>query len=243
MAKTDLLPIINSFWRVPVIVGMTGILSTISVICSLFDGTGRLQHACASFWGKFIFWVSRVTVDVEGLEKVPQGRGYLFTANHLSMFDHWGFLAYIPFQFRFAAKSSLFKIPFLGWHLRRSGNLPIYYHNPRQTLESYKNFAERIRSGISFVIYPEGERTFDGITVEFKRGAFLLARHAAAPIVPVTLIGAHLRLKRGSVVIKPGHMRMVFHDPIEHEDYKDRPLADLSDHVRKIILSCYSLES
>jgi len=224
------------------ILAMTAFLSSISVFFSLIDGTGKLQHWCAHNWANFIFFVSRVTVHTEGLDNITEGRGYVFVANHLSMFDHWVFLKCLPIQFRFAAKSSLFKIPFLGWHLRRSGNLPVVYTNPRETLRAYKKVEERIRSGISFTIYPEGERTFDGVTLPFKRGAFLLAKHAEAPIVPVTLIGAHLRLKRGSIVIKPGKMEFHVHPPIEYEDYKNWDLENLAQKTRQIILERYRLE-
>ena len=242
MGNPDILPKINAFWRVPLIVSMTAFLSTLSVIFSLFDGTGRLQHWCARRWSDFIFFVSRVDVDVEGLQQLPRdGRGYILAANHLSMFDHWAFLSCLPFQFRFAAKSSLFKIPFLGWHLRRSGNLPVYFENPRQTLQGYREVAEKIKTGTSLVIYPEGERTFDGIMVRFKRGPFLLARTAQAPIIPVTIIGAHKLLKRGSVVIRPGTMGLVFHKPIEYEQYKDLSLEEMAQATKETISSKYQL--
>lgn len=239
MHKSDLLPRLNAFWRVPIILLATGALSTLSVFFSVLDDTGRLQHWCARQWAAFIFLVSRVRVEVEGLDLLERSRGYVFVANHLSMFDHWAFLYYVPFQFRFAAKSSLFKIPFLGWHLKRSGNLPIIFRNPRQTLESFKQVAEKIRQGTSFVIYPEGMRTWDGVPVEFKRGAFLLPQHARAPIVPVTLIGAHRRLKRGSMVIYPGQMRMIIHQPLEFEEYGELDLERLASKVREIILERY----
>jgi 1-acyl-sn-glycerol-3-phosphate acyltransferase len=242
MQGPDLLPKINATWRVPIILIVTGLLSVLSVVFSVFDGSGRLQHWCAQRWSDFIFFVSRVRVDVEGLEKLSQRRGYVLVANHLSMFDHWAFLSFLPFQFRFAAKSSLFKIPFLGWHLRRSGNLPVYFGNPRQTLKGYQEVAKTIHAGISLVIYPEGGRTFDGVMKRFKRGPFLLARTAEAPIVPVTIIGAHLRLKRGSIVIRPGTMRLIIHDPLEYEEYKDEKLEDTARRVQQTIALQYRLD-
>lgn len=219
----------------------TGLLSTLSVGFSLVDATGRLQHWCARQWASFIFMVSRVTVRVEGLELLTPGRGYVFVANHLSMFDHWAFLRFIPFQLRFIAKSSLFRIPFLGWHLRRSGNVPVDFKNPRRTLRSYQKVTERIAAGMSFVIYPEGMRTLDGVPVPFKRGAFLLPKQARAPIVPVTLIGAHRRLRRGSMVIYPGEMGMIVHRPIEYEEYRDLELEEIAERVRAVVLSRYEI--
>ena len=241
MRRNEILPVVNSFWRVPIILLMTGFLSTVSVLFSLLDKTGALQHRCARLWAGFIFLVSRVRVDIEGLEKLEKGRGYVLMANHLSMFDHWALLRFIPFQFRFAAKASLFRIPFLGWHLIRSGNIPVHNRNPRQTLRLYRDVAERIRTGMSFVIYPEGMRTLDGVTERFKRGAFLLPKHAEAPIVPVTIIGAHKRLKRGSMVIHPGRMALVIHPPMEYDDYRTSPLEEVAEKVRQTILERYQL--
>lgn len=242
MRKGEFLPVVNSFWRVPAILLMTGLLSTLSVAFSLVDRSGRLQHWCARQWAAFIFLVSRVSVEVEGLDNLDPQRGYVFMANHLSMFDHWTFLHYLPFQFRFAAKASLFRIPFLGWHLKRSGNIPVFSRNPRQTIRSYQDVAKRIRDGLSFVIYPEGMRTLDGVTVPFRRGAFLLPKHAEAPIVPVTITGAHRRLQRGSVIIHPGRMSMIVHPPIEYSSYRDSRLEDLAEKVRRTILERYELE-
>ncbi len=239
MSPMSLAHRVNSFWRVPLILLATAFLATLSVFFSVLDGTGRLQHGCARAWARFIFFVSRVKLTVRGVERLEPGRGYVFMANHLSMFDHWGFLARLPQQFRFAAKASLFKIPFLGWHLRRAGNVAVDRHHPRRTLRDFRTIGDKIRSGVSLVIYPEGGRTWGDGMAPFKRGAFVLAREAEAPIVPVTIIGAHRRLARGSVVLHPGEMEMIIHSPIEFECYKDLDLNDLSDLVRNIIEKDY----
>lgn len=239
MRRADILPVVNSVWRVPIILLMTGGLSICSVFFSLFDSSGTLQHACARRWAEFVLFVGRVEVKVEGLENLDRNRGCVFAANHLSMFDHWAFLAHLPRQFRFAAKASLFRIPFLGWHLRRSGNIPIEKGSPRKTIQSFQQVSEKIQQGVSFVIYPEGMRTFDGEMAEFRRGAFLLARFSEAPIVPVTIIGAHRRLPRGSIVIRPGRMKMIIHAPLSFSDYKEMELGQLARTVQEKVLSRY----
>lgn len=242
MQGAPILARVNAIWRVPLILGMTGFLSVLSVFFSVLDETGRMQHWCARVWSRFILLVSRVEVEVQGLENLHRNRGYVFAANHLSMFDHWAFLACLPFQFRFVAKSSLFRIPFLGWHLTRSGNIPVARGNHRQTIRSYQKVSEKIREGVSFVIYPEGMRSWKGEMYPFKRGAFLLARYAEAPIVPVTIIGAHRRLPRGSVVIQPGRMRLVIHPPLEFEHYRNESLDRLAEKVHEIVRGSYELE-
>ena len=234
-----LLPVVNSIWRVPTVIVMTIVLATVSLLFSLFDPTGRRQHHCARVWGSLILRVSRVRVITSGLDQLDPRRGYIFMPNHLSMFDHWALLALLPMQFGFAAKSSLFAIPFLGWHLTRSGNVPVNRWKPRQTLRRFREVGERISGGWSLVIYPEGERTFGDRFACFKRGAFLLARNARAPIVPVTIIGAHRRLPRGSVIIRPGPMELIFHPVLEFAEYGHLELGEVSEIVRNRIEASY----
>ncbi len=79
-------------------------------------------------------------------------------------------LAALPFQFRFAAKKQLFRYPFLGWHLRRSGHVPIDRENPRAAVKSLREAAEQIRQGTPVVIFPEGGTSLDGSIKPFKGG-------------------------------------------------------------------------
>jgi len=239
MSEMSVLARVNVIWRVPLIVLLTIFMGTLSVICSLFDGTGRLQHACAVAWSRMILGIARARVEVTGLEKLTLGRAYIFAANHLSMFDIWVFLAYLPFQFRFVAKESLFRWPFLGWHLKRSGNISIDRRNPRQALYSFEAAGQKIRSGISIVIFPEGMRTWGDTVAPFKRGSFLLPQKAGAPIVPVTIIGSHRLLARGSVMIRPGAIEVRIHDPIEYDEYRNLDLQTLAESVHQTILKSY----
>ena len=239
MSNTSSVVKINALWRVPLVLLWTAVMATISVGLSVVDGTGSRQHWCARTWSRFIFFVSRVNVETQGLEGLDRDRGYLFAANHLSMFDHWAFLVHLPFQFGFVAKASLFQLPFLGWHLRRSGNIAVSRDNPRQTLRVFRRAAERIQTGMSYVIYPEGMRTWGEEVAPFKRGSLLLASYANAPIVPVTFIGAHRRLLRGSVLLCPGTMQMIIHSPIEFDEYKHLDPQALADTVRAKIRESY----
>ncbi|HXK61104.1 MAG TPA: lysophospholipid acyltransferase family protein [Acidobacteriota bacterium] len=230
---------LNVIWRVPLILFLTAVMGTISVICSLFDGEGRKQHRCAVLWSRMILAIARAEVQISGLENLRPDRAYIFAANHLSMFDIWVFLAYLPFQFRFVAKESLFRWPFLGWHLRRSGNIPIDRRNPRQAFHSFEAASRKAHAGISIVVFPEGMRTWGETVGPFKRGSFLLAKKTGVPIVPVTLIGSHRLLPRGSAMIQPGKIEVKIHAPIEYEQYKDLDLQTLAESVHQTVLKSY----
>lgn len=199
---------------VPGILLSTAVMGTISLIVSLFSSTGRTQHRVARAWARSLLKVSGVTVEVEGLEKIPPGGSYVFIANHRSYFDVPVILPQIPVQFRFLAAKHLFSWPFIGFHLERSGHLPVDSSNPRESLKSMSEAARVIHErGISILLFPEGERT-SGELISFKDGAAYIAIKAGVPIVPIALLGADKILPLHSGVVRPGTVRMRIGDPI-----------------------------
>lgn len=230
---------VNAIWRVPLILSLTAVMATLGLILSLGDGGGKRQSSCARLWSRMVLGISRVQVRVRGLEKLDPAGAYLFAANHLSMFDIFAFMGRLPFDFRFVAKASLFQWPFVGWHLKRAGYIRVDRRHPRQTLRAFRAAGDQIRSGASVVIFPEGTRTWGKAVAPFKRGSFLLARQTGAAIVPVTIVGSHRRLPRGSLLIQPGKMEIIIHEPIEKESYRHLKLDALSRQVRGTIVESY----
>ena len=221
----------------PIIILFTGIMATISVFFSLFDGKGILQHKCARIWAKFIIKVSGAKIEIEGFDKIDPEETYIIMANHQSYFDIWTLLAHMPFQFRFLAKDSLFKVPFLGWHLKRSGNIPIYRGEARKSVKSIKSAAQKVNSGISLCIFPEGSRSKDGVIQDFKPGVFYLAILSKKPILPITIIGSRFLLPKGSIKIKSGKIKVIISDPIETKNYTKKEMEELIKKVRDVIVS------
>src|SRR5574337_1316320 len=167
----------------------TAVCGTLSLLGSLFDARGRWQHACARLWSWLILKTSFVRVRVEGLENVDPGQTAIYCANHQSAMDIPLLFVHLPVQFRFLAKRSLFKFPFMGWHLRRSGHIPVDRDRPREAMKSLEEAAKKIRVGSSVVLFPEGRRSRDGRIGPFKSGSFYLAILSGVPIVPITLNG------------------------------------------------------
>ena len=230
---------VNAIWRVPLILSLTAVMATLGLILSLGEEGGKRQSWCARLWSRMILRISRVQVQVRGLEKLDPEGAYLFAANHLSMFDIFAFLGRLPFDFRFVAKASLFQWPFVGWHLKRAGYIRVDRRRPRETLRAFRAAGNQIRAGASMVIFPEGMRTWGETVAPFKRGSFLLARQTGAAIVPVTIVGSHRRLPRGSVLIRPGEMEIIIHQPIPRNSYRNLELDALSRQVRRTIVESY----
>lgn len=215
----------------------TVVMSCLSLFSSLFDGRGKLQHGCARIWARFILWISRVQVRVDGLENLPLDRPCILTSNHQSYFDIWTLLAVLPVQFRFAAKEELFRIPFLGWHLKRSGNIPIHRNNPRKALRSLREAGRRIDNGVPVLLFPEGGRSPDGQLQPFKRGVLLLAAYSKAPIVPLVITGSRAVMPKGSFHIRPGDIRLQIAPAIDTSQVGSHNIDGLMEEVRHAISS------
>jgi len=201
----------------PLIVLSTIVLGTMTLIASLFDPHGDMQHRLAQLWAKTLLAVSFVRVRGEGVEKLDPNGSYVFVANHGSYMDIPAALAVLPQQFRFFAKKGLYKIPFLGSHLQRAGHLPVDHSNPRNSLKSMTEGARVVSArGISMLLFPEGGRTAEGLR-SFKEGAAYIAIKAGVPIVPVAIVGMRELLPMGSLHLRSGKVIVRVGDPISTE--------------------------
>jgi 1-acyl-sn-glycerol-3-phosphate acyltransferase len=198
----------------PLIFISTIVLGTVTLIASLFETNGDIQHRVAQLWAKTLLAVSFVRVRAEGLEKLDPTGSYVFVANHGSFMDIPAALAVLPQQFRFFAKKGLYKIPFLGSHLNRAGHLPVDKSNARNSLKSMTEGARLVASRrISMLLFPEGGRSAAGL-LSFKEGAAYIAIKAGVPIVPVAIVGMRELLPMGSIHLRSGSVTVRVGDPI-----------------------------
>jgi len=205
-------------WIDPLIVLDTLVFGTLSMICSLVDKTGNLQHRVARVWARLLVWAAGMRVTVTGIEHLDPRRPYVLAANHLSLLDIPVIISALPLEFRFFAKQGLFRIPLLGGHLRRAGHLPVVRANPRQGLKLLSAAAVVIAErGISVLNFPEGGRSETGRLQPFKGGPAYLAIKAGVPLVPIALEGTRECLPMGSVVVRPGPVRLAVGEPIPTE--------------------------
>jgi 1-acyl-sn-glycerol-3-phosphate acyltransferase len=224
---------------IPLIYLATIFWGSLSLLVSLVDQTGRGQHACSRWWARTLLLVSRVRVRVRGAENFDPQRTHIFAANHQSYMDIPVLFGYLPANFRIMAKSSLFHLPFLGWHLQRSGHMPIARDNPRRAARSLLEAASHVRAGTSVFVFPEGGRSLDGRIAEFKAGTFLLAIKAGVPVVPITVNGTRNALMLNSWHIRPAAVEMIIHAPISTEGMHADSAEALSEQVKRVIAADY----
>jgi len=216
----------------------TVLWGTASIAGSLFSGSGRFQHFCMRRWAKDNLWLSRVRVCIEGLENIAVGHPVIFVANHSGLHDILSLAAYLPLQFRWIAKKDLFRVPFMGWHMRRSGYIAIDRKNPRNAARSIIKAAEEIRNGVSAIAFPEGTRSRTGDLGKFHSGAFALALRAGVPLIPVSLEGSNRVILPKTLKVDPGVIvRIKIDSPIDLRAYSKGDRHRLMEDVSRIMSS------
>lgn len=214
----------------------TAFWATVSVLGSVVSGSGRLQHYCMRRWSKDNLWLSRARVEIEGIENIDRNHPQILVANHSGLHDILSLSAHLPIQFRWIAKKSLFNVPFMGWHMRRSGYIAIDRENPRDAAKSIMEAAREIQSGVNAIAFPEGTRSRTGTLGSFYSGAFSLALRTGVPLVPITLDGSFRVIVPKTLQVNPGTViRIKIDRPIDLSSYTKTDKRRLMDDVFQIM--------
>ena len=214
----------------------TAFWATVSILGSVVSGSGRLQHYCMRRWSKDNLWLSRARVQIEGLENIDGNRPQILVANHSGLHDILSLAAYLPIQFRWIAKKSLFRVPFMGWHMRRSGYIAIDRDNPREAAKSILEAVKVIQGGVNAIAFPEGTRSRTGTLGSFFSGAFSLALRTGVPVVPISLDGSYRVIVPKTLQVNPGTIvRIKIDRPIDLTSYSKGDKHRLMEDIFKIM--------
>lgn len=221
--------------QTPVFAVVTIFCGTLSLLVSLVDRRGNMQQRIARLWAISSVWISGCTITVLGAENLRKHPVAVYASNHTSYMDTPVIFASLPMQFRILAKKELWPIPFIGWYLNRSRQIPIDTRNPRSTLSSLGVAVKALRSGTPLFIFPEGRRTKDGALNPFLSGAAYLAIRAQVPLVPIALSGVFDLLPIHTHHFYPCPLILSVGEPIETVGMTVRQTDELTEQLRVAI--------
>jgi 1-acyl-sn-glycerol-3-phosphate acyltransferase len=188
------------------------------VLFALLVGSPAILYR-AGLWGvRLGLFLSGIRYTAAGLEHVRPDRPAVYAVNHASnveppiLFDA---LSRLFPKLRILYKAELRKLPILTAAFDLAGFVPLERGNPEQSLPAIDRAATALREGHSFLIFPEGTRSRTGELLPFKKGGFIMALKAQAPIVPAAIKGARAAMRKGSPWIRPVMVRVAFGPAIE----------------------------
>ncbi len=213
---------------VPICTFLFGGLAIVGAIFRMKDGVGSAYDLAPKLWGRSILWFAGVRIVEHDAER-KRAAQHVFAINHVANFDVLAVAARLRW-IKFVAKAELFKIPGFGRAMLSAGMIPIERANRKAAFDSYSLATKRIQAGASVAVYPEGTRGNAYPLRPFKKGPFVLAIQAQAPVIPIVVHGQLEVQSKGSFRVTPGVIHMHYLPAIETTGmtYEDR------DHLARL---------
>jgi 1-acyl-sn-glycerol-3-phosphate acyltransferase len=195
----------------------------LSIPAMLLAGNGNFSIWVArELWSRSILWLAGIRVEIAPPAAPPSGPA-IYVSNHASLLDVCALLLALPRDdLRFVAKQELFRIPVFGWYLRMARFVPVDRSDHAAAVASLQRAADRVRSGVPLMVFPEGTRSTTQRIRPFKKGAFVLALEAGVPIVPIAVAGSGAITPSRRIEVHPGTIRVQVGAPIDVASFHDR---------------------
>jgi 1-acyl-sn-glycerol-3-phosphate acyltransferase len=215
------------------VTGLVGML-----LATVFGWTGLLY--IFGHGGVYLgLWLSGIRFKVAGAEHLPLDRAAVYCSNHESNVDPPVLFTALHSRMHILYKHEIDQIPVLARAFRMGGFIPIDRRNKESAMRSIEKGAASLRSGNSFLIFPEGTRSRTSEMLPFKKGGFVMAIKAGVPIVPVAISGGRDAMQRGSKVIKPVAISIRIGEPIETSgvdlDDRDELIARVRARIQELL--------
>jgi len=204
-----------------------------TIILFFFDKKRKFVHAQCYWWADAVIGLNPYwNLGVSGLENIDKRRTYVIVANHQSLADIV-VMYKTRMQFKWVAKESLFKVPFVGWSLSLARHISLARGEFSSIKEVYRKAIEWLRKDVSVLFFPEGTRSQNGKIQDFQNGAFKLAIREKRPILPISIDGTAGAIPKGSWLFSAKTpCRLTVLPPIETTDFEIKDFAVLRDLVR-----------
>lgn len=217
-------------------------LSTLTAVIVSLDTREKEKvfNTIERFFSRIAFKLLGMRVEIQGLENIPKDEPVIFISNHQSMMDIKLSLAYIPTNFSFISKDTVFHIPVLGAYMTVSGHIPIQRSDDRKAYTTLLAAVKKLTTKKSLVIFPEGTRSEDGQLGAFKRGISLIILKSGKRVVPMAIHGSNQFMPKRGLLSNPEkrYVRISFGKPISFESSRgDREYTiQVTDRLHKEVL-------
>lgn len=176
---------------------------------------------------------------VTGKEHIPAGRPVVFCSNHESNVDPPVLFQALHRRLHVLFKAELQQLPILGRVMVAGGFVPVERDRREASMASVERAAKSIRDGNSFLIFPEGTRSRTAEMLPFKKGGFIMAIKAQAPILPVAVSGGRAAMRKGSWLVRPVLVRVRIGAPVEtrgmHVDDRDELIEVVRARIEELL--------
>ena len=226
---------LSNLVQAPLFFAATAAFGSVSLLASLTEADGRRQHRIAQAWARTCLHIARSPIHITGLDVVHEHPVAVYCCNHLSFMDTPAIFAALPFPFRILARSDLWRLPFIGWHLNRSGQIAVAVDNPRASIASLTNGVRALKAGMPLFVFPEGGRSRDGQLQTFMSGPAYMAIRASVPVIPMALVGTYELLPIHTRHFSPRSLELRIGAPIPTTGMIARQAEALTAQVREAI--------
>jgi 1-acyl-sn-glycerol-3-phosphate acyltransferase len=230
--------LIAAVWYLPLFTVMTILLGAVCLVGSLFS-KGFARAVSGQVWAASVLGPAFILPRLSGEENIPPGGGFIVYANHRSLIDIPAASLAIARPLSWVAKSALGRIPVFGWVLKRV-HLLVEREGGLSSARTMISEAEaRLAAGEILAIFPEGTRNRDPskALLPFKKGAFIMAKHTGAALVPLAVVNSGNLWPSGSFLPHHGTISVAVGPPLTPEPGES--LGALTERARKALETLY----
>ena len=210
---TDLVPFFRSVVTYLVIIAYILVAGPLGLFIGVVFRWKRGMYVLGHIGAWLALTLAGIRYRVWGRERVPD-TAVVFCSNHESNVDPAVLFEALHPQLHVLYKAELHRFPIMGTVFDVGGFVPIDRGDRDKAMASIAKGAETLRAGHSFLIFPEGTRSRTGHLLPFKKGGFIMAIQAQAPIVPVAIQGGRAAMKKGSAFVRPVRVSVRIGTPI-----------------------------
>ena len=202
------------------------------VLCYPFDKKRFVVHKLSKWITDSFFGFGLVMKrTVEGIENLDPKGTYVMVLNHNSMVDILS-IYNLPLVFKWVSKREVYRIPIVGRLLLAHGDIVINRASSKEAMQLVHTRGKQwLAKGASVAIFPEGTRSKDSEIHNFKAGAFILAKDAEVPILPIVLDGTDRVVRKGFFMNWSNRITIKILPPVSKQDVVERPIKEVMAEV------------